>query len=231
MQLQALTRADWLEEFADEWRQGEHIALIGPTGSGKTALAADVVNIRSYAVVLAVKPHDDTLGSFHGYKVIRKWPPEYGQQKVILWVKPQSLSDVFVQRDRIIKAMEQIYKAGNWCTYFDELSYISEVLKLRTQVIVFLNQGRSNGISAIASTTRPRKVPTEMFNQCRFVIAFKYDDRDELRRIADIAGIDFRDMLYLNGQLERHKQGKREWSDFLCIGKGKVYIVRNLHGR
>lgn len=227
MNLVALTRREWLARFAEEWHQGEHIALIGPTGSGKTDLAADLVNIRTYAVVLAVKPHDETLKSFHGYKVIKRWPPEYGWHKTILWVKPQSLSDVFIQRDRIIKALEQIYKAGNWCVYFDELSYISEVLKLRMPVIVFLNQGRSNGISAVASTTRPRKVPVEMFNQCRFVVSFKYDDREELRRIAEIAGIDTRDMLYLNSQLERHKQGKREWSDFLCIGKGTVYIVRN----
>jgi ABC-type dipeptide/oligopeptide/nickel transport system ATPase component len=227
MKLRALSRADWLREFAGVWRQGEHIALIGPTGSGKTNLASDIVNLRAYAAVFALKPHDETLHAFHGFKTIRKWPPEYGQNKVILWVKPQSLRDVFAQRDRIMRAMEQIYKAGNWCVYLDELSYMSEVLKMRMPVVVFLNQGRSSGISAVAATTRPRRVPVEMFNQISFVVAFRFNDREELRRIAQIAGIDMQSMIYLNSLLARHKQGKREWSDFLCIGKETVYIVRN----
>ena len=227
MELKSLNRAEWLADFGSIWNQGEHIALIGPTGSGKTALAADLVELRDYSVVMALKPHDETLKAFQGFKVIRKWPPEYGMHRVILWVKPQSLSDVFVQRDRLLKAMEQIYKAGGWCVYLDELSYMSEVLKMRMPVVVFLNQGRSSGISAVAATTRPRRVPVEMFNQISFVVMFKFNDRDELRRVAEIASIDFRDMLYLNGQLERHRHGRHEWSDFLCIGKDTVYVVRN----
>jgi hypothetical protein len=223
------TRADWLVDFPGHWNQGEHIALIGPTGSGKTALAADLVSIRDYSVVMALKPKDETLSAFRGYKIIRKWPPEYGEQHVILWVKPKGLADVVVQRERLLSAMEQIYKAGGWCAYFDELSYMADVLKLRQPVTVFLNQGRSNGVSAVASTTRPRRVPVEMFNQARFTIAFRFDDREELRRIAEIAGIDMPSMLYLNGQLHRHKAGRHEWTDFLCIGKGVVWIVRNEH--
>src|SRR6185437_5983146 len=98
MNIIEMSRAEWLAAFRARWRQGEHVALIGPTGSGKTGLASDLLAIRAYVVALAVKRHDDTLGMFQGYKILKKWPPEYGQKHVILWVKPQSLGDTLVQR-------------------------------------------------------------------------------------------------------------------------------------
>jgi energy-coupling factor transporter ATP-binding protein EcfA2 len=220
------SRNEWLAGFRTRWRQGEHIALIGPTGSGKTGLASDLLAIRAYVVAFAVKAHDDTLGMFKGYKIIKSWPPEYGQHHVILWVKPKSLQEVLEQRTRIIDAMESIYKAGGWCAYFDDLSYIADTLRVKMPIVVFLNQGRSSHISAVCATTRPRKVPTEAFNQCRHVIAYQFDDSEEVRRIAEIAGLDYKTMLQLNGEL--HTYPPKGYSDFIARSRGgDIVIVRN----
>lgn len=221
-----MSRADWLASFRVRWRQGEHVAVIGPTGSGKTGLAADLLMIRSYVVALAVKRHDDTLGMFKGYKILRKWPAEYGQKHVILWVKPKSLGDVLIQRGRILAALDNIYEAGGWCVYFDDLSYIADTMHIKMPIVVFLNQGRSSAISAVCATTRPRKVPTEAFNQCRHVVAFKFDDSEEVKRVAEIAGLDNKTMLELNQQLAVYPpQG---YSDFIARSRGgDLVIVRN----
>lgn len=219
-----MSRAEWLRHFRGSWRQGEHIALIGPTGSGKTGLAAEMLAIRQYVVVFAIKQHDDTIKEFQGYRIIKKWPPEYGEHRVILWVKPQTLGDIIRQRDAIINAMERVYIAGGWCVYFDDLSYVSDQLRIKTPVVTFMNQGRSSGISVVAAATRPRKVPVEAFNQVRHVVSFHYDDRRELERIAEIAGIYWRDMVEYNQLLRVYKRG---YSDFLSIGKGTVILVRN----
>lgn len=226
MNIIEMSRAEWLASFRARWRQGEHVALIGPTGSGKTGLASDLLAIRAYVVALAVKRHDDTLGMFQGYKILKRWPPEYGQKHVILWVKPQSLGDTLVQRDRIMRALDNIYHAGGWCVYFDDLSYIADTMKIRMPIVVFLNQGRSSGISAVCATTRPRKVPTEAFNQCRHVIAFQFDDKEEVKRIAEIAGLDNKTMLELNEQL--HTYPPKGFSDFIARSRGgDLVIVRN----
>src|SRR5215831_7796852 len=45
----------------DGWKQDEHISIIGPTGTGKTALAVDLLRIRSYRIFVMTKPADDKL--------------------------------------------------------------------------------------------------------------------------------------------------------------------------
>src|SRR5690349_6421632 len=52
---------DFYGYFGANWRQGEHVGLIGPTGSGKTTLAMWLLPLRKYVVVLGTKPRDKTL--------------------------------------------------------------------------------------------------------------------------------------------------------------------------
>lgn len=54
----------WYEDFRNTWQQGEHVALVGKTGVGKTSLARDILSARDYVMVLALKRKDDTLASF-----------------------------------------------------------------------------------------------------------------------------------------------------------------------
>lgn len=219
------SRRIWLPEFSRRWQQGEHIALIGPTGTGKTGLAADLLSARSYVVVFAIKRVDDTLKSFKGYKIIKRWPPDYDDKKLILWVKPQSLGDIIKQRTAIIQAMEEIHIAGGWCVYFDDLSYVCDQLRIKTPVVTFMNQGRANGISAVNATQRPSGVPRHAFNQTRHTIIYHYEDEDELVRAAQIAGIPRKHMIELNQQLQVYPKG---YSDYLSFGKNQIRLVRNV---
>lgn len=216
-----VTLAQWLQDMRLSWKQGEHIALIGPTGSGKTTLARSLLPIRDYVVVIAVKRHDDTLDSYpkQGYRVITKWPPEYTQRHVVFWTRPKTLGDLLKQREQVIAALESLYLAGGWCVYFDDLSYVCDQLRIKTPVVTFLNQGRSSGISAVSSCTRPRKVPLEAFNQTRHVVVFRFTDRVEVWRCAEIAGVSHHAMEVLMSSLRGN--------DFLAFSHGSVAIVRN----
>lgn len=218
-QIPVMSRAAYMAGMRATWAQGEHIAIIGPTGTGKTTLARDLLLAREYVVALAVKRHDDTLDTFKPqYKVITKWPPDYNTKRVVLWLKPSALADSAKQRQAVLDAMERVYLAGGWCVYFDDLSYICDQLRIKTPVVTFFNQGRSSGLSVVASVTRPRKVPLEAFTQTRHTIMFHFGDKQEVERVAEIAGMDRRSMMILNSQLGPH--------DFLAMSHGQIAIVR-----
>lgn len=202
MDLTKQTRANWLKSL--DWAQGEHIITIGQTGTGKTSLARQLLMKRAYAVVVASKKHDDSLERYkRDYRLIRRWPPDYGDHKVLLWPRAGDLEDIDSQRKPILHALNSIYKTGGWAVYLDEMGYASHILDLKRAIVVLLNQGRSSGISVIGSLTRPASAtantPLEAFSQVRHVFLFQTQDEHEHKRMAEIAGVPLRDMtLYLS---------------------------------
>lgn len=235
--IQELDIEDWLMLMRTNWKQGQHVALIGPTGRGKTTIAHQVLDIRTYVVVLAVKRNDDTLERFRDggtpagraagfhytrYRVIKKWPPEHGWHKVVLWLKPDSFKDLREQAYKLHAALENIYLAGGWAVYFDEAGYIAGNLGLSGQLGILLNQGRSSGLSIVCAMTRPHsmvaRIPSETLNQCRHIIIFRYTDEREIKSCGEIAGI--------NNKLMQHYMSLLGEYDFLYVYGDKIVLVR-----
>lgn len=220
-------RAGFLAYMRRNWKQGQHIALIGPTGTGKTGLAAELLNIRKYVVALAVKRHDDTLKMFGGYRIIKRWPPDVTENKVILWIKPASLSDFEVQRKRILETLHMLYIAGGWCVYFDDLGYLTNQLRIDRPIITMVSQGRSSRLSVVSAVQRPRGVPLAALTQARYVIIWKYADEYELERAAEVAGIPKKQLIMLNDQLKVYPP--KDYTDFLVFPTtGPGFLVRNV---
>src|SRR5260221_80749 len=139
LRMQEISRDDWLSQFKQQWYQGQHVEIIGPTGTGKTTIAVDILDVREYVCVLAVKRKDETLDLFkhQGYKVIKTWPPDVYTHKVIFWHKPGSLTDdLNKQAIAIHGALNKIYLAGGWCVYFDEAGYIAGTLGMGKDLTV-----------------------------------------------------------------------------------------------
>lgn len=178
-----------------DWTQGEHIGLIGPTGSGKTTLALGILPLRTYIAALATKPSDETLHSFgkaNGFSRYKAWPevnPELSPRRLI-WPDAKSLYSASEQRAQFKKALEQIYREGGWCVYIDELWFIIHHLKLDLEVRTYLQQARSNNISLICATQRPAFVPLEVYDQSTHL--FFWRDNDE-RNLARLSGISWRE--------------------------------------
>lgn len=229
---------DWYEQFEKEWHEGEHVALVGQTGTGKTTVAHKILSIRKRVCVLAIKRQDDTLEQFRkgkpSYKIITKFPVDNEwkpEQRLILWAKPRSLHHEEIQKQSlsVYRALNYMYLQGSWCIYLDEAGYLAGVLGLSSAIGILLNQGRSAHISVVATMTRPSsvvaRIPRESLTQVRHHLVFKYTDEDEMKKCAQIVGVSLGKMKQLQEELSTDTT--YGFSDFVYVGKGNILVVRN----
>ncbi|NEC07113.1 hypothetical protein G3I26_17765, partial [Streptomyces sp. SID7909] len=135
-QVETVTWEEFLRRF--RWEQGEHISFIGPTGSGKTTLARQLLDRRAYVAALATKPRDKTMDALiknQRFKRIRSWddrPPIIGNagQRVCLWPQFRRPEDQLNQQYQLDHALREMFVAGGWCVFADELYYLCHTLKL-----------------------------------------------------------------------------------------------------
>lgn len=189
-----MPRAQWLELLRAEWRQGQHIAVMGRTGRGKTTLARDLMALRGWVAVIAIKRADDTIDTFPalGYKIINKWPPNYGDQRVVLWSKPKTLRDALAQREQIAKLFDDVYQNGGWAVLLDDVPRMANALGFKKEIATLLNEARSSHASIVSVMTQPSSVtqaiPSEVWRQVRYHLVFKYRVGRDLDAISDITG-------------------------------------------
>lgn len=198
----------WTYKF--DWKQGEHTAVIGPTGSGKTVLSMALLPRRTYVAAFATKPRDKTMNALKAsdkFVQIKEWrsmPPRL-YPKRILWPPAKSLYSVGQQRKEFRRAMEKIYLEGGWCVYIDELWFFIHHLKMEFEVRTYLLQARSMGISLMAATQRPAYVPLEIYDQSTHLFFYKDSDERNLKRISGIAWLSAKSVQHLVANLDRHQ--------------------------
>lgn len=228
--------AAWLAQFRSVWHQGEHVALIGQTGSGKTYVASDILDIRDYVAVLAIKPRDDTLDRFKRriprYKRVTKWPPDFSINRALFHVKPEFLGDP-QQGGRVAAVLNGAYKSGGWTLFLDDLAYVVNSLKLRAVVVDLMNVGRSNGNTLVGVLQQPTSisasVPSEMKKQTTHILVWKYTGKSEIEACADIMGMDKRELETLMSSLRYHDNGSQRYSDFIHYHRGYGPQIVRVH--
>ena len=216
MAVEYWTYEQFLAYMKGEWKQGEHIGVIGPTGAGKTWIVRDLLLLRRYSVVIATKEKDKTLVKYEkedGFQLYDTWPPFYQDTRVLLWKKPKELGNFYDQAVLVYQVMSDIYKRGGWTVSFDDIYYVSNTLRLKGAVQMFYTQVRSNNVSILGNMQRPSWVPLEAVSQVSYIIMFITRDKRDLARIAEGAGLDLDEVKAANGELLKH--------EFLLLQTGK----------
>lgn len=193
-------------QFSNDWRQGEHVTILGATGMGKSALAFSILPIRKYVCVIATKPNDPLIDDAKGYQVTRQWPVDFQLfPRVVFWPKIASIDDVAEQRGAVNRVLYNIYTSGGWCVYIDETRYVAESpLKLAKALEMLWLQGRSNNVSLVATSQRPAWVPLEAYSQATHLFMFRESDKRNLARLGEIGGVDTEQIVYAVRRLPVH---------------------------
>jgi energy-coupling factor transporter ATP-binding protein EcfA2 len=183
--------------FYREHEQGEHVATVGPTGSGKSTLVLELAKIRarragSHVVILATKKRDRTLAAL-GWPRISRWPPDYGQRHVLVWPDYGDPQTVGYRQAKVFgPLLRAIFDEGGWTVVIDEEAYFEtkppDGLGLRSVIGRYWSEARSNDLTLIAGTQRPRHVVRSMWSEPKWVFIFRPDDEDDLKRVAQLSG-------------------------------------------
>lgn len=193
-------------------RQGQHITIVGTTGSGKTILARELLSARDYSAVLGTKNEDDELyGPFQkrGYELTDDFDPEpeLDESRVIFRPRLSSPDDkgLAKQRQAFERMLFEVWEVGGWTLYADEIWYLAVRLKLATIFETFWSAGRSNHITVVAATQLPVSIPLMAFDQATHLFLFRNTDRYRVNRMAEFAGADTELARYIIPRLPRHE--------------------------
>lgn len=182
----------FLNQF--HWHQGEHVTMVGPTGAGKTSLALQILPRRDYVIVLATKKRDISLYrplEKQGYVTQTDLDLDWERFPRIIYKPPldeptrRALEE---QAEDFSEALVEVFQVGNWCLYGDEIRYLTDNLKLKSEMDVLWLQGRSLGISIMVSTQRPVSIPLLAFDQATHLFIWKTTLRDDVLRVAEFGG-------------------------------------------
>lgn len=179
------------------FEQGQHVAIIGPTGQGKTTLALDLLDgfwdAGGSDLVLANKPKDALLSKLvrEGWPRIRAWPPDYAHRvgrRVLLWPTYGRASKAKANKATFEYALDMALLEGGWFIYVDEVRYFIEQMGMRSLIDEFWNGARSSGVTLVAGSQGTTWINKTMIRQETWLFLFKPRSLEERKEYADAAG-------------------------------------------
>lgn len=193
--------------FFESYQQGEHVAIVGPTGGGKTTIGLSLCKLigarkakdggPARVTVLCYKPKDDTLRKIlpeAQWPVIKKWPPSYGEEHNIVWVRGGKTETERYRRQIAVfrLLLNQMYVEGGQTVYIPEAAHFErkppEGLGMTGLMTEFWSSARSNNLAVVSDTQRPRWVTRSMWTEPSWIIVARPKDEEDLKEVAKLSG-------------------------------------------
>lgn len=197
------------------WKPGQHWALIGPTGEGKSTFAVGILEGRKWVLSLDPKGEDETLES-SGYHRVLSMPPPHGRRigkpepgtDRWIWERVEANQPVGLiagfeaLTDEEDAALHQLMRdAVTWCRrtrgwtlYVDEFELLSSqrMFRLGPDIERMLITARRAGTSVVTSFQAAAWVSKHATRQASFTSLWPTRDRQMLKNVAESMGRDWR---------------------------------------
>lgn len=211
-EVEPLDRVPWqdvVDYFASEHELGQHVAVAGATGEGKTTTMLELLSERAkretvqgwpVAIsVLEVKRRDETMrrllgrGGWRRIKTVKEWPPHLAEARVVVWPPAGDVKGRAVRHSRLFAhVLDEIDESGNQIVFIDEAAYFERPLPNGLGLARYLENywtlARSNGVSLVAGTQRPVRVSRSMWSEPSWLFVFALETEDDLKTIAAHSG-------------------------------------------
>lgn len=211
--METMTRSIFLRSFQTLWKQGEHLTIIGPTGSGKSTLGLQLLSSINYVAIIATKQRDSTLETFakrnRDYRIINEFHWSIKQKtldnRVIVWPKlSDDAGDISKQTIPIRNSLNILFFQGAWTIFVDELWVLTNRLRLQTILESYWSQGRSSGLAVIGCVQRPAFIPRLAFSEPRYLLIGQMEDKRDVETVSNGTNINARILAEEVNKLSRH---------------------------
>jgi hypothetical protein len=220
------------------WAPGEHLALIGPTGEGKTTHAIGILGLRKYVLALDPKGEDETLSASGYLRVGSIWKNDLRwrikhRDDARTWdhiwraIEDRRPARIIVggpadDDAQFTRLKELINEATNWCRYIggwtmycDEFEVASsrDMFNLAPAVNLSLITARRKKVSVVNSYQAQAWVSKHAIRQARKAIMWSTGDRDMIQAVARGMGRSWQETAELIDQLPPY------WTSTIPRGK------------
>ena len=200
------TRTQWgqVAQLPPPWEPGQHWALVGPTGEGKSTFAVRILKGRKWVLALDPKGEDDTLAA-SGWKRVTALPPDRKTLRRIDDGLPVRLivggaartdeQDIALKR-LMAEGVKYVRHAGGWTLYVDEFELLSSMrmFDLGALIDAALITARRDKASVVTSFQALAWVSKHATRQATLCTLWPTRDRDMLKAVATAMGRRWQDV-------------------------------------
>jgi hypothetical protein len=214
-------QASWGEDvkLGPPWQPGEHMALDGPTGEGKTTHAVGILGARKYVLALDPKGEDETLSASGYQRVTHIWEDtirwrlahrkdakiwddihrriDDGQDaRIIVGGGSDSDAEDIALQKLMREAITYSRHAGGWTLYVDEFELLSSqrMFNEGPRIERMLITARRKKTSVVTTFQAPAWISQHATRQARRAVKWPTGDRNMIKKLAEAMGRDWKEL-------------------------------------